>query len=93
MLRLFIAIPLGQQAEHHLERIIHDLRSHGSGVKWVNPKNIHLTLRFLGDTDEAMVPKISSLLDKVVADFSAVASQIARRTAVDLDQGRRRPRP
>ncbi len=89
MLRLFIAIPLGQEAERYLERIIHDLRSHGSGVKWVNPKNIHLTLRFLGDTDERLVPKICSLLDAVVSDIDALSSKI---DALGAFPNLRRPR-
>jgi 2'-5' RNA ligase len=76
MLRLFIAIPLGQQAEQHLGSIIGDLRDRGGGVKWVNPKNIHLTVRFLGDTREELVPTIGALLDKVVADLQTVASSI-----------------
>ena len=75
-MRLFIATPLGPQAEQHLGNIIADLRPHGGGVKWVDPKNIHLTLRFLGETEQDRVPKISALLDQVVEGVSAIPSEI-----------------
>ncbi len=76
MLRLFIATPLGQQVEQHLASIIDDLRPRSDSVKWVKARNIHLTLRFLGDTDDRLVPGISSLLNNVVAQVGTIQSQI-----------------
>jgi len=78
MLRLFIATPLGVEVENYLRSIIDDLRERGGGVKWVEPKNIHLTLRFLGDTREELVPKISNLIDRIAAEQKAISSQIDR---------------
>ncbi len=50
----------------------------GGRVKWVDPKNIHLTVRFLGDTDDKLVPKIARLMDEVASPFPAVEASIAR---------------
>jgi len=35
-------------------------------VKWVDPDNIHLTLKFLGNTDSGIVGKITSALEEAV---------------------------
>lgn len=78
MMRLFIALPLGREAENCLGRIIDDLRPYGEAVKWVAPQNIHLTVRFLGDTEEQRVPKVQELLDKVSSEHNIVETSIGR---------------
>ncbi len=70
-IRLFIALPLGKEAEQRLGRIIEDFRPRSRAVKWVPSQNIHLTLKFLGDTDEHLVDKISQAVDRVVSNYPA----------------------
>ncbi|UCG23847.1 MAG: RNA 2',3'-cyclic phosphodiesterase [Chloroflexota bacterium] len=41
-------------------------------VRWVKPANIHLTLRFLGDTDLATLPQIGESLDQVASKFGPI---------------------
>jgi RNA 2',3'-cyclic 3'-phosphodiesterase len=62
MKRIFIALKV-QPEESRLEMISafrsgleHDV------IKWTNPENIHVTLAFLGDTDEETIKDISSML-------------------------------
>ncbi|MEK7774380.1 MAG: RNA 2',3'-cyclic phosphodiesterase [Candidatus Zixiibacteriota bacterium] len=64
-MRLFIAIPLPKPTEQYLADIIRTLRKPGDGIKWVDPRNIHLTIRFLGDTEGHFVPLISKELSEV----------------------------
>lgn len=77
-MRLFIALPLPEEIKKYLGEIIDELRPSGQSVRWVKPENIHLTVRFLGETDENTVPKLTSLLDKVAAEFSASQLQLGR---------------
>lgn len=58
-MRLFIALPLPQEIVQFLGNIVADFRQKPGKVKWVNPKNIHLTLKFLGETDNGKVEAIS----------------------------------
>jgi len=76
MMRLFIALPLGWEVEDYLGSVIDELRPHGGSVKWVAPHNIHLTVRFLGDTEEDRVPKIQQLLDTVASEHASVPTAI-----------------
>jgi 2'-5' RNA ligase len=35
------------------------------GARWIDPENYHMTLRFIGDIDDALAREIASLLDQV----------------------------
>ena len=68
--RLFIAIPIGLD-EANLEHFASlQKRLNTCVIKWVEPHNFHLTLKFLGDTDLALVNKISFTLQNVATEFN-----------------------
>lgn len=62
-MRLFIAVPIADKVRAAAARIISGLKESAADVKWVEPENLHLTLRFLGDVPEE---EISTLKDIVV---------------------------
>ena len=78
MLRLFIALPLPQEVEIELDRLLGLFRPKGPEVKWVPAKNIHLTVKFLGDTEEKLVDKIKAAIDDVVAGYQPFESSLDR---------------
>jgi 2'-5' RNA ligase len=78
MLRLFIALPLPHEVETELGRLLDLLRPIGPEVKWVPAKNIHLTVKFLGDTEEKLVDKITSAIDQVAAAYQPFESVMDR---------------
>ncbi|HEX2897084.1 MAG TPA: RNA 2',3'-cyclic phosphodiesterase [candidate division Zixibacteria bacterium] len=77
MMRLFIAAPISSEVEKELSRIISALKNIGGQVKWVAPSNIHLTLKFLGDTDEKLVPQIKNIMDETASKHSSVSSGLS----------------
>ena len=76
-MRLFIALPLENSVKTALGSIISDLKPHGGSVKWVKPDNIHMTLRFLGETDEKLVDKIKAQIDEVAGQHRRVHTSIS----------------
>jgi 2'-5' RNA ligase len=76
MIRLFIALPLPREVEVELDRLLVLLRPKGPDVKWVPAKNIHLTVRFLSETDEKLVPRIKSAMDETCAGYKPFESVI-----------------
>lgn len=76
--RLFIALPLSIDVERALGRIIDDLAKSGAKVKWVDPKNIHMTVRFLGDTNERLIPELKQLIDRAASQTKATHVTINR---------------
>jgi 2'-5' RNA ligase len=78
-MRLFIALPLPDDLERRLGGLIDDLRARGGNVRWVPAGNIHLTVRFLGETDPALVDRLSAEIDKVAGRYQqleAVADRL-----------------
>jgi 2'-5' RNA ligase len=47
--RCFIALELPSPVQEHLAQIISRLKEAKADIKWVEPKNTHLTLKFLGE--------------------------------------------
>lgn len=78
MIRLFIALPLPAEVEAELDRLLAQLRPKSSNVKWVPSRNIHLTVKFLGDTEEKIVGKITSAIDEVATQYQPFESTLDR---------------
>ncbi len=48
--RAFVALRMGAEVEAAIGDLINHLREIPSGTRWVSRENLHLTLRFLGDS-------------------------------------------
>jgi len=77
-MRLFIAMPLTPPIEESLGKVVQELRHDNSTVKWVRPENIHLTLRFLGETAETLAPDIIDTIQHTASEFQPVPVTIAK---------------
>jgi 2'-5' RNA ligase len=77
-LRLFIALPLPDSVKEALGALIAEFGSHPAPVKWLNPANIHMTLRFLGDTPKSRVTDLSAMLNETGSHHSTVSTSISR---------------
>ncbi len=71
-LRLFVAIELPTDVREALALTVRALQAAGAneGLRWVRPDGIHLTLKFLGSTDEEDFPAINTALRVAVRDIA-----------------------
>lgn len=67
-MRTFIAIDLPKEIKDSLSTIQEQLKKSGADVKWVLPQNIHLTLKFLGEIDDARLSKINKIIEDATKD-------------------------
>ncbi|HVM75647.1 MAG TPA: RNA 2',3'-cyclic phosphodiesterase [Candidatus Saccharimonadales bacterium] len=64
-MRLFVAIEIPLDIRNALASFIRELRAIAPQVKWVRAENLHVTLKFLGHTDDANVAAIENALSAV----------------------------
>jgi len=78
-MRAFIAVKLDERIHRRLELLQEELRGAMPArvVRWVEPDNIHLTLKFLGDTPAARLPDITRALEGVAAGVKPFAFDLA----------------
>ena len=47
------------------------------GVRWTRPSNIHLTLKFLGDTPEDLLPRVRGVLEQVCGTYGPFSVRLS----------------
>ncbi|MBI3323014.1 MAG: RNA 2',3'-cyclic phosphodiesterase [Candidatus Omnitrophica bacterium] len=72
-IRAFIAVELPEALRQEVGLFQGELRSAGADVKWVDPANLHLTLKFLGPIAEDRVPSLIEALQRACAGLSPFA--------------------
>jgi len=60
--RLFVAVELPELITGALRELMQSMRRDLPGLRWVRPEGIHLTLKFLGETDGGRLAVIAAAL-------------------------------
>ncbi len=55
----------GLEIPRHVANSLSMMRGGLPGARWIDPENYHLTLRFIGDIDDALARDIAGLLGRV----------------------------
>ena len=61
-MRLFIAIEISPDVRAALAALLEEFRALAPQVKWARPENMHLTLKFLGETDNSKLTAMQAAL-------------------------------
>jgi 2'-5' RNA ligase len=78
-LRLFVAVELDDDVRRALAGLQDELRQQGlQRLRWVRGEGIHLTLKFLGDTPEEVVSRISEGLSAEVSGIPSHRLSLGR---------------
>ncbi|HSN05605.1 MAG TPA: RNA 2',3'-cyclic phosphodiesterase [Nitrospira sp.] len=85
MIRAFLAVELSEDLRKQLGQVQQDLKQRlgrdlnkDVRISWVQPTSIHLTIKFLGDTDEALVEPMREAIDQAVKGHRAIQIPIER---------------
>jgi 2'-5' RNA ligase len=57
-MRLFVAVPVSDSVKEYAMTIRNELGAARADIKWVESENYHLTLKFLGEVKESLLPAI-----------------------------------
>lgn len=66
-MRLFLALELPADAQSRIYEAVAPLRKGFPEIRWIEPQNYHLTLKFLGEVSEERVGIVQEALDQVAA--------------------------
>ena len=70
-MRLFVAVDVPETLKTSIEELVRSLaeetRRDRAKIKWAGPSQFHFTLKFLGECEEAVVPKLAEALDLAAA--------------------------
>jgi 2'-5' RNA ligase len=77
-LRAFIAVDVGEVVAERAAVIIKRFQSTvATDMKWVEPRNLHLTLKFLGETRRSDLPRLSEALREAAAGMHPFDLELA----------------
>ncbi len=77
-IRTFIALELEPSLQQALGHIQETLKKTGADVKWVRPTDIHLTLKFLGDTPSHQLDSIAQTIRSITEQSSSYPLELTK---------------
>ncbi|MBS0182474.1 MAG: RNA 2',3'-cyclic phosphodiesterase [Nitrospira sp.] len=85
MIRTFLAVELGEDLRNRITLVQRDVKqrlgrefSTDIRITWVQPSSIHLTMKFLGDTDEHLIEPIREAVERAMTGYGVVHMPIER---------------
>jgi RNA 2',3'-cyclic 3'-phosphodiesterase len=66
-LRTFIAVAASREVRSRARQLMDQLSGTAAKVRWVEPENLHFSLKFLGDVDLLEVPTVCEAVTRAVA--------------------------
>lgn len=75
--RSFVAVEVTAEIRTRTQKLIQRLQSVPAKVKWVEPENLHLTLKFLGDVEIEQTAAICTALRRAVATLEPFEVELA----------------
>ena len=88
-MRSFLALEVSAPVVDYLREVIEKLSKRARDVKWVKRDAIHITLKFLGQIEEELVPKIQEALKPIGSRFTPFMVSLKE---IDAFPSRRRAR-
>jgi len=73
VIRAFLAIDLAPEVIEKIYQAIDDLRERIPAVRWIPITNLHLTVKFLGNVEEAQIEPIGAALAAALRPFPRFA--------------------
>ena len=67
-MRLFVALDIDDNIRGRLSRFVEGVRGFSPEARWVWPESLHVTLKFIGEKNEAEAERIKQTLQTIVAD-------------------------
>ena len=70
-MRAFVAIDLDEVLRERVKEVQESLKGTGAGVKFVEPENLHFTVKFLGEVPEQALEEIRKAVERSISGMKA----------------------
>ncbi len=77
-MRLFVAIEISNQVRKRIQEHMKQFSDVAREVRLVSPKNLHFTVKFLGEVDEDKLHDIETYVTEVVKEFKPFEISVGR---------------
>lgn len=72
-MRTFLALDLPDPIRQSVSKLSSELRSlNVTGIKWVEPKNLHITFQFIGNTHQHHILEIADFLNEIFTQMQSI---------------------
>lgn len=85
MIRVFLAVELSQELratlatfQRELKQSIEPELKRGTRISWVQPASLHLTIKFLGETDDQVIDPLHTAVEQAIGSQLAVNVPLER---------------
>ena len=85
MIRAFLAVELSQELRATLATLQQELKQsiepelkRGTRISWVQPASLHLTIKFLGETDEQVIDPLRAAVEQAIGSQKALNVPLER---------------
>lgn len=75
-LRVFLGVTLSSDLGQKVAELQHQIRGRLPKINWVRPESIHLTLKFLGIVDRAMVEQVMTAIRSIQKNQAPITLEI-----------------
>lgn len=75
-IRTFVAVKLPPEVDGAISAYVSPLRHLPGSVSWVKAENVHLTLKFLGDTAQEKIERIAAVLRDLTRAASPISATV-----------------
>lgn len=69
-IRTFVAVETNSAVRQCAAKLIERFRTAAADVKWVEPHNVHLTLKFLGDVESRRIHEVCRAVEQAVVEIA-----------------------
>ena len=75
-MRVFVGLNLPKKERQRIHRAVRPLREEDIPVRWIDPENFHVTLKFLGDVRREHLAGIEDAVSKVATSTRAFSTEL-----------------
>jgi 2'-5' RNA ligase len=66
-MRIFVGLAIPEEIRARLAEYMQRVRSHAPDAPWVKPESLHVTLKFIGESNDARVQQVKDALARIRA--------------------------